>query len=141
MAKIETLVKTRDLDFSRFLKALESEAQFYIDYDSESDILFLRLDPAPGRTIVHYVEQFSGMEEYVGLHYDPDTMVVVGLQIEAFEHSYVSAHGLSDTWSVSEAELDSIADAGDVIERAERKKRDLSRDLVRHSNLRGLVPA
>jgi len=48
-----------------------------LQYNPVSDILLVMFVPLTVETVVHYIN------DYVGLLYKPDTMEVVGLQIEA----------------------------------------------------------
>lgn len=138
MAELHRLVITNELKFNRFENAEETES-LPVDYDAASDILRIHIGERPTETVVHYID------EYLGLLYDADTIEVTGVQIEAFQYSYVPTHGLSHTWDLSDAEQSGLKSTADVVETSERKKRAVASKVIRpviqaHKNHQ-LVPA
>lgn len=138
MDAIRRLVNTSDLKFHR-LDTLEPGSVLPVDYDVVADILLIRFGEQPAETVVHYID------DYMGLLYDAGTFEVVGLQIEAFQYSYVSTHGLTRTWELSDTEQSDLKSTADVVATSERKKRTVAAEIMRpvlkaHKQQR-LVPA
>jgi hypothetical protein len=124
MAAIERLTETKDLQTTILISNLEDvrkQASLEMRYDKISDILILSFVPATVETVVHY------LDDHVGLLYEPETLEVVGLQIEGFEQSFMPAHdSLRAVWRYSGAEL---KDIGELMLVFERKKQDVAREL------------
>lgn len=123
MATIERLVETQDLRTSRLLAMVDRGQNTFMYYDHESDALLLMIVPPTTETVVHYID------EHMALLYEPDSLEVVGFQVEAFQHSFVAKHAsLRGIWrlSDSDAELENVED---LIMVFERKKRDVAGEL------------
>ena len=58
----------------------------YFQYDKEADILILQFVPREVKTVVHYVD------DHVALLYQAQDLEIVGLQVEAFERSFLPNH-------------------------------------------------
>jgi hypothetical protein len=123
MDAIERLVNTENLRTSRLLDNLENAKNKFLYYDPISDILFLSIVPPDVETVVHYID------DYVGLLYEPDSLEVVGFQVEAFEHSFMPMHDeVKAVWKLSAAEV-KLRDIGEFIVVFERKKEAIAREL------------
>lgn len=138
MDAFRRLIKTKELKFDRFNIA-EDPGFLYVDYDTDADIFYLHFGEQPAEIVVHYID------DYIGVLYDPSTLQVVGMQIEAFQYSYVPTHGLTNTWELSDAEQRRLKNTADVLEASERKKKavaaELDRIAVRPLIGRRLIPA
>ena len=143
MNGITPLLKTEELNFSRIKEAAETGRTFVGDYDPEDDTLFVYFGDRPDEVVVHY------MDEYVGLLYDPASLEVVGLQIEAFEYSFVPTHNLNATWELSDNDRHQLRSTGDMVHASERKMKAITKEveriavdpLLRGGRNRSLVPA
>ena len=120
----QRLVKTEHLKFDRLREATQSGPQ-PVDYDPADDTLYLCIVSSSTETVVHYID------DYIGLLYEPESLEVVGLQIEAFQHSFVPAHGLAATWELSDSEQRRIKNTADAIETSDRKKKAVAAELDR----------
>jgi hypothetical protein len=88
---------------------LGGQHPLYVKYDPVFDALIILLVSPQTETVVHYVDQ------HVGLLYTPDDLEIVGLQVEAFERSFLPQHdSLQRVWRLSDASAE-LKDAGDVI--------------------------
>ncbi|MCL4872022.1 MAG: hypothetical protein KJ063_23930 [Anaerolineae bacterium] len=124
MAAIERLIETKDLQTAVLISNLEDarkQVSLEMRYDKISDILILSFVPATVETVVHY------LDDHVGLLYEPETLEVVGLQIEGFDHSFMPEHdSIRAIWRYSAEEL---KDIGELMLVFERKKQDVAREL------------
>lgn len=142
MSAINQLVKMEELDFSRVQRVADDGTTFKGDYDAVDDTLFVFFGERPAEVVVHY------LDDYIGLLYDPTSFEVVGIQIEAFEHSYVPIHGLSSKWNLNDNDRRSLKSTGDLVQASERKVRDVTKEvkritmepLIRRGGNRSLVP-
>lgn len=125
MADIEQLMPTQQLR-TNILRGIRpgSHSCLYFKYDPVFDALKFQIVPPDTNTVVHYVD------DYVGLLYTADDLEIVGLQIEAFEHSFLSRHdAVQRVWRLSEScELE---DFGDIILTVERRNPEVAREVVR----------
>jgi hypothetical protein len=129
MAEIQRLVATSQLKTDFLTRLARGEAhQVFVNYDGDFDALMILIVPPDTETIVHY------LDNHVGLLYQPDTLEIVGLQVESFERSFVPAHAsVQKVWKLSKTvgkEVDSI---GDLMLMVERLKPQIAREVVRAS--------
>lgn len=123
METIERLLSTKDLKTSLLLDNLEKAKTKFMYYDPISDILFLSIVPPNVETVVHYIDS------YVGLLYEPDSLEVVGFQVEAFEHCFMPMHDeVKAVWRLSGTDV-GLADIGEIIMVFERKKEAIAKEL------------
>jgi len=125
MSAINKLVKMEELDFSRVRQAADVGTRFKGDYDAIDDTLFVYFGERPSEVVVHYLDDF------IGLLYEPASFEVVGIQVEAFEHSYVKIHGLSSTWELNDSDRRSLKNTGDLVQVSERKVQDVTKEVER----------
>jgi hypothetical protein len=99
MAQIEHLVPTTQLKTSLLAKLVKSSDHNLIaSYDSLFDALFVRVVSRETETVVHYID------DHVGLLYQPDTLEIIGLQVEDFRHSFLSEGSHApQVWRLSDA--------------------------------------
>lgn len=110
MADLDSLIATDQLK-TTLLKTFQPGKQhpLFVKYDPVFDALMILLVSPETETVVHYVDQ------YVGLLYTPDDLEVVGLQVEAFERSFLPQHDtVQRVWRLSDAD-GGLRDAGDII--------------------------
>ena len=141
MDTIERLINTDDLITSRLIRNLDREQGKFMYYDPVSDILLLTITPPTTESVVHYID------DHVALLYEPESLEVVGFQVEAFEHSFMPEHEtLKAVWRLSDANV-ALENIGDLIMVFERKKqivaqelKNITRNLLSGSSRR-LIPA
>jgi len=123
MAKLKRLVPTHELRTS-FVREAASKGRLFVHHDKASDLLVILLVPPDTPTAVHYIDQ------YVGLLYQPDNLEVVGLQVEAFEKSFVPRHAsVERAWRLSDScELE---DFGDIQRAFETQAPHLATEIAR----------
>lgn len=126
MDEIKQLVSTADLKTTLLSKlAAEKSRHTYVKYDDVFDALMLLVVSPEHETVVHYVD------DHVALLYLPDSLEIVGLQIEDFEYSFVPEHeAVSKVWrlSTSGVKLESL---GDMILAVEKAKPEVAREVVK----------
>lgn len=128
MADIERLVATKKLKMTRLNEAQEKRVVSYFHYDPMFDALMIMFVPPETETVVHYIDH------HVALLYEPDTREIVGIQVEAFERSFLSEHDqVRRVWRLSDATDDKIEDLGDMILAIERRKPEVAREVIKAS--------
>jgi hypothetical protein len=124
MAEIERLVETRELKTARLMAAINRKQPPYLFYDSESDELLLQFVSPEIMTVVHYVD------EHVAFLYDPDSMEILGFQVEAFQKSFLPQHpSVRRVWRLRDAGVE-LEDMEDLVVIFEQKKQDMAREIV-----------
>lgn len=126
MAGIERLVPTSQLKTTLLARLTkESRRRLFISYDREFDALMLLFVSPDTETVVHY------LDDHVALLYEPEMFEIVGIQVEAFEHSFLSAHeNVHRVWRLRDAGVP-LEDFGDIVFAFERIKPRLARELVK----------
>lgn len=125
MACIERLIPTSKLQ-TEYLKSFpKSPRHLFFRYDKRFDALLILLVSPEVETVVHYVD------EHVGLLYTPDDFEIVGIQVEAFERSFLPNHAAANqVWRLSDS-CDELEDFGDLVLAFERKKPEIAREVAR----------
>ena len=126
MAGIEPLISTSELKTNLLTRlGKEKPRRIYINYDKVFDALMLLFVSPDTETVVHYVD------DHVALLYQPETLEIVGLQVEAFEHRFLSAHeNVQRVWRLRDAGI-TLEDFGDIVFAFERIKPNLAREVVK----------
>lgn len=128
MADIERLVATEQLKTNRLAEVVSQgmlHEPYAIRYDAEFDALFILLAPPQEETIVHYVD------DHVALLYEANSMEIVGIQIEAFEHSFLPKHvTIQRAWRLSDAGV-KLEDFGDLSLAVERMRPRVVHEVVK----------
>ena len=125
MAGIGRLIHTNELKMTRLAQSTPSERRpLVLHYDSDFDALIMLAAPADTETVVHYID------DHVALHYEPETLEIVGLQIEDFKSSFLPRHDtVRRVWRLSEANK-KLEDFGDMIVTFERLKPQVAREVA-----------
>ena len=128
MADIKRLVQTSELRTGKLLEfARTLQLQISIFYDKAFDALMLLFIPNDQETVVHYTDGD------VALLYLPDTLEVVGLQIEDFESKFLQSHeAVRRVWRLSEAGV-SLQDYADLIFAVDLLKPQVAREVIKVS--------
>ncbi len=126
MAEIKPLISTSELKTTLLASLIrQGQRPLFVHYDSEFDALMLLVVPPETETVVHYVD------DHIALLYQPDTLEIVGMQVEDFEHSFLPAHeNVQRVWRLSDTgnELENV---GDMILAVERMKPEVAREVVK----------
>ncbi len=121
MARIDPLMPANNFK-TTYLKQMPSP--LFVRYDPVFDALMILLVSPELETVVHYVD------EHVGLLYIPETLEIVGLQVEAFERKFLPAHvEVQRVWRLSDA--CDLEDAGDLILAVERQTPLVAREVAK----------
>jgi len=98
MARLKRLVETSQLNTNLWKeRAGKKEFKSYIKYNEIVDSLSLLIVPPTKRKIVHYID------DHVALYYDPESMEVIGVRVEAFERSFLPKYAeLKKAWCLSD---------------------------------------
>jgi hypothetical protein len=129
MAGIERLVPTSELKTTRLGEARNRERHhlYSVRYHNTFDALIILFVSPENETVVHYID------DHVGLIYESETLEIVGLQVEAFEHSFLPSHpGVERVWRLSEAGI-KLENFGDLTLAVERMKPDVAREVIEAS--------
>jgi len=104
-------------------------SHLFVRYDPVFDALMILLVSPETETVVHYVD------DHVGLLYLPETLEIVGLQVEAFEHKFLPAHNeVQRVWRLSDT--CDLEDAGDLILAVERQTPIIAREVAKAAESR-----
>ena len=123
MNQIERLVTTTSLKTELLAGHIDRGQSLFMRYDKLSDDLILTIVPNTVETVVHYID------DHVALLYTAENMEVVGFQVEAFTHSFISNHStLESAWKLSDSDA-RLSDVDDLIVVFERKKQVVAREL------------
>jgi hypothetical protein len=107
MDTTQGLVKTSQLDFSLIDGSAMLQGGFF-RYDPDFDALMILAVSPDTETVVHYID------DHVGLLYDPDTLRVVGIQVEGFRRSFLPKHAaVQRAWRLTQP-CEKIRDFGDL---------------------------
>jgi hypothetical protein len=125
MAEIDSLIYLNQLHWDYPLNQAKTSGGVQMRYDDDADMFLLLFVSPELETVVFY------LDDHVGLLIDPETMNVVGLQIEAFKYSFLPNHGAVDyVWRLSDAWADA-KDYGDLVLRFDRTTRQMAREVIR----------
>ncbi len=125
MADLEQLISTNKLKTKRLRTFGSGKHLLHIKYDPVFDALMILFVPPETEVVVHYVD------DYVGLLYTPDDLEIVGLQVEAFEHSFLAAHDtVNRAWRLSDA-CEELKDVGDIILAFEKRTPKVAQEVTR----------
>lgn len=126
---IEPLVSLSQLKtdyLNQIVKDKSQQPTFH--YDTLSDTLMLLFVSPRVETVVHF------LDKHVALLFRPDTLDIVGLQIDNFEYSFIPQHeAVRRVWRLREANLDIEwpEDFGDIVLMAERMKPGVLQEIMR----------
>lgn len=124
--KLRELVKTSELR-SDYLKSQSQSGYIplYLRYDDRADTLMILFVPPETETVVHYVDQF------VALLFKPATLDIVGLQVEDFEHQFLSKYaGVEKAWKLSDSDTKVGDDVGDLLLIVEKRKSQVAHEVL-----------
>jgi hypothetical protein len=125
--EIKTLIPLSEFKFD-FLKRVSKgkENQLRVRYDELSDTLILLLVPPSVETVVHHVDK------YVALLFLPDTLDIVGLQIDDFEYGFLPRHAdVGRVWRLRESGAELPKDFGDIVLMVKRAQPEVIREIMR----------
>jgi hypothetical protein len=128
MADIKRLVQTSELRTGKLTElARKRQLNISIFYDKAFDALMLLFIPNDQETVVHYTDGD------VALLYLPDTLEIVGLQIEDFESKFLQVHeSVRRVWRLSESGV-SLQDYSDLIFALDLLKPQVAREVIKAS--------
>jgi hypothetical protein len=129
MADFKQLISANDLKTDRLSQAGKSSVQrpFSIRYHDRLDALIVFLVPSEHDAVVFY------LDEHVGLLCDSETLEIVGLQVEAFERSFLPKYaGLSRAWRLSDQGTE-FENFGQLTLRVQSMEPDVAREVVEAS--------
>jgi hypothetical protein len=131
MAGIERLIQTDQLKTTHLLRQAEAgQLHQFFHYDDVFDAVMILIVPPETETVVHYID------DQVALLYLPDTLEIVGLQIEDFEHSFLPRHDrVRRVWRLGDALDVRLENVGDIVIAAERKSREVTREIIQASEI------
>jgi hypothetical protein len=122
MAGIEPLISIGELKTTHLKVKPRS---IFVQYDNAFDALMILLVPPETETIVHYIDN------YVAFLYQPSDKEIVGIQVEAFERTFLPKHdAVRRVWKLSDACAEA-EDLGDLILAVERTKPKVALEVAR----------
>jgi hypothetical protein len=125
MAEIKRLISTSRLQTEYLKTSPKHQRPLFVRYDKRFDALIILLVSPETETVVHYVD------EHVGLLYKPDDFEIVGIQVEAFERSFLPEHAsVNKVWRLSDS-CEELEDFGDLVLVFEQRKPEVAREVAR----------
>lgn len=109
MATIDRLVETNELKTTVWKEQIANpRVRPYFLYNDLVDALtLLVVDPIRPK-ITHYID------DYVALLYDPDSLEIIGVRVEAFERGFLPSYvGLQKVWRLCDKDA-ALKDFGDL---------------------------
>ncbi|MCJ7623955.1 MAG: hypothetical protein MUO76_10665 [Anaerolineaceae bacterium] len=124
---MKRLKNTKELKWNR-LSSLGAVLQPipFVSYDNVFDALMLLMVGPEVETVVHY------LDDLVALLYQPETMEVVGIQVESFRKRFLQKYvEVNKAWRLSDVSTEDIDDFGDIYLVFEQKKPAVAREVIR----------
>ena len=126
MAGIKRLVDSNELKTNLWKKTIKQKGNKhpYFYYNKLVDAFtMLLVDPVNLKRVVHYID------EHVALIYEQENKEIIGIRIEAFEHSFLPKYSeLEKTWRLSDSHVE-INDFGDLTIIVEEYKAKIANEL------------
>jgi hypothetical protein len=123
--ELEPLISISELKTNIIEEHMNSKKFPSVSYDNVLDALIL-LFVQDTEMAVHYIN-----DDYVALLYDPESLEIIGLQIENFEYSFLPDHDeVERVWRLSDVDK-KFENFGDLMIEVKRKEVDLTRQLLR----------
>jgi hypothetical protein len=125
MADLKRLIDSRQLKTDYLGQvARDKKPTVTLKFDRLFDALIVLFVVDDQEIVAHYVD------DHVALLYLPESLEIVGLQIEDFEHSFLPAHEqLRRVWRLSETGV-KVENVGDLILAIEQFKLKLAREVI-----------
>lgn len=109
-----------------YLASQSGQRKLFFLYDDIADELMLMMASPDKETVVHYVDN------HVGLLFDPATLEIVGLQIEAFERSFIPQYAaLQRVWKLSDCKDIKMANVGELSFAIQEKQIEVAAEVVK----------
>jgi hypothetical protein len=127
MADFERLVQTNQLKTNILTELAKGKRPRRPSYKYERlfDAFIILVVPPEQETVVHYID------DHVGLLYQADDFEIVGMQVEAFEHSFVPKHeNVQRVWRLSDSGV-RLEDLGDIVLAVERLQPRLAQEVIK----------
>lgn len=120
MDTLRSLVDTKELKTDLWNEWVLRSKFVYNYYNPRVDSFTLLIVFPDREKIVHY------LDDYVALVYDPETMEVIGLRVEAFEKGFLPKYAeLQRSWRLSDV-CDELEDFGDLVFQVQRREKQLA---------------
>ena len=124
MADKRQLVETKELKTKRFQAFLAEQRPVNFFFDPDVDALMILFDDPKKITVAHFID------DHVALLYDPETYEVVGVQVEAFQKSFLHEYdSVARAWKLRDNCTD-LEDFGDVMIAVEKQKPIVAKEVV-----------
>lgn len=124
---MDSIKSIKDFKTTQFVDRLKRKIQPVVNYDSVFDALILLFVPIETETVVHYIDS------NVGLLYVPETLEIVGLQIEDFEYDFIPRHEeVRKVWRLSDSDVPkNLGDLGELIFVVDKRKKEVAKEVFR----------
>ncbi len=106
---LERLVQTSELKTTIWKRSADKSSRPLFAYNNRVDTITLLVTGQREPTIAHYID------DHVALLYQPDTLEVIGVRVEAFKRSFLPMYArLEKAWKLSD-QCSELEDLGDLI--------------------------
>lgn len=114
------------LDPSQLKTKLLQRRPVHIDYDERADIFRIFFDNPRQRNVVHY------LDDYVGVLFSPDSMDIIGIQVEYFNRTFVNRHQtIKKSWKLSEnCKEHQLQNVGDMMIVAKKMQEPIAKEIT-----------
>jgi hypothetical protein len=123
---IEPIVQTTELQTGFLGRNFRRHpGPFHINFDDDLDVVVLMFVSPETPTVVHSVD-----DDEVSLLVVPDTLEVVGLQVENFRSSFMRRHpNVARAWRLSDTGLE-LREFGDILLALEKNQLTVAAEIV-----------
>jgi hypothetical protein len=129
MATFERLIDTKELHTNLWRDAFKRHVWTRFFYNERVDSISILIVDPTSQKIVHY------LDDYVALYYEPESMEVIGLRIEAFQHSFLPKYAeLEQVWRMTDV-CDNLEDFGDLQIVVRKQERRMTTELSRITHM------
>lgn len=114
------------LDPSQLKTNLLQQRPVFIDYDERADIFRIFFDNPRQRNVVHY------LDDYVGVLFSPESMDIIGIQVEFFNRTFVNRHqSIRKSWKLSEnCKEHQLQNVGDMMIVARKMQEPIAKEIT-----------
>lgn len=120
MADLKPIININELKTS-----LLRHKPILMDYDNNFDALRIYFDDPYQRSVVHY------LDDYVALLFSPKSKKVIGIQVEAFEKTFIHKYSdLENAWTLREnCEEINLQNIGDMMFFVQKRQEPIAREV------------
>lgn len=111
---------------SQLKTELLQQKPVFMDYDERTDIFRIFFDNPNQWNVVHY------LDDYVGVLFSPESMNIIGIQVEFFNGTFVNRHQtIRKSWKLSEnCKEHQLQNVGDMMIVARKMQEPIAKEIT-----------